>query len=293
MSWGVKFFKSRVRKPQLKVTDTNVQTQKAAPEPEFSDLVLGIDFGTTFTGVAYARGGSINLTDVSLDRSKITDKVSIIRSWPSSSIHYAEKTPTILSYNTSPPTWGGKVKPNDQPQVSLFKLGLQENLDQHYVEQHLVSSYAAREEYLNNQYWNHPQLSQKRAVDYVADYLTCICQYVLREKLPRQYGPQFLQNQQISYVITVPAIWSDKAKQLTREAAMRAGIPREKLTLIMEPEAAALYCATLCDEVDLCVGDRFLVCDAGGGTVVRLSFVESDQIGPYIICSCQSSPILH
>jgi hypothetical protein len=41
-----------------------------------------------------------------------------------------------------------------------------------------------------------------------------------------------------------------------------------KLMLITEPEAAALACATLCDEVDLREGDRFLVCDAGGGTVV-------------------------
>src|SRR5579864_3174404 len=38
--------------------------------------------------------------------------------------------------------------------------------------------------------------------------------------------------------------------------------------LITEPEAAALYCATLCRQVDLKVGNRFLICDAGGGTVV-------------------------
>jgi len=39
--------------------------------------------------------------------------------------------------------------------------------------------------------------------------------------------------------------------------------------LITEPEAAALYCATLCKEVDLKIGNRFLICDAGGGTVVH------------------------
>jgi len=77
-----------------------------------------------------------------------------------------------------------------------------------------------------------------------------------------------LQNQQISYVITVPAIWSDKAKDLTRQAAIAAGILGKKLTLITEPEAAALFCASLCQEVDLQEGDRFLICDAGGGTVV-------------------------
>ena len=69
-------------------------------------------------------------------------------------------------------------------------------------------------------------------------------------------------------MVTVPAIWTDKAKDLTRKAALAAGIPDNRLKLITEPEAAALYCATICVEVGLKVGDRFLVCDAGGGTVV-------------------------
>ena len=72
----------------------------------------------------------------------------------------------------------------------------------------------------------------------------------------------------MSYIVTVPAIWSDGAKALTRQAAIRAGIPEAGLTLITEPEAAALFCATTCVEADLDAGDRFLVCDAGGGTVV-------------------------
>lgn len=37
---------------------------------------------------------------------------------------------------------------------------------------------------------------------------------------------------------------------------------------ITEPEAAALYRATLCNETCLRERDRFLVCDASGGTVV-------------------------
>jgi hypothetical protein len=60
-------------------------------------------------------------------------------------------------------------------------------------------------------------MPSKQAVDYCADYLTQVVQYVSQVTLPRQYGKQFLQNQQISYVITVPAIWSDKAKELTRQ----------------------------------------------------------------------------
>ena len=89
------------------------------------DLVIGIDFGTTFTGVAYAHTGTAQSSSNAIS---IADKVVIIRAWPSASSHYAEKTPTVLSYNTSPPSWGGKVRPSDDPQVAHFKLGLQENV---------------------------------------------------------------------------------------------------------------------------------------------------------------------
>ena len=123
--------------------------------------------------------------------------------------------------------------------------------------------------YLSDHNWRHPSLPDKTALDYAGDYLSRINQYVLREVLPSRFGERFLQNQKLTFVITVPAIWSDKAKDHTRQAAYAAGIQKDDLTLITEPEAAALYCATLCDEVDLEPGDRFMICDAGGGTVVR------------------------
>lgn len=88
--------------------------------------------------------------------------------------------------------------------------------------------------------------------------------------LHREYGEQLLQNQRISYILTVPAICSDRAKALIRQAAIRAGISDDNL-LITEPEAAALYCSVIFGEIDLNYSDRFLICDAGGGTVVCLN----------------------
>src|SRR5271169_2417947 len=181
-------FKSKSTRTGLKTEDPKKLSDTSVESA--SGFVLGIDFGTTFTGVAYALGGTIHLAQPNLDRSKIAEKVVIIRAWPGSSSHYAEKTPTVLSYNTSPPSWGGKVKPNDEPQVSLFKLGLQENLDQHYLPRQCEGSTRdVPSGYPSNRPWVHPLLPQK-PVDYVADYLTCICQYILKERLPRQYGPQ-------------------------------------------------------------------------------------------------------
>uniref|UniRef100_A0AAU0MUF1 Heat shock protein family A member 12 variant X2 n=1 Tax=Urechis unicinctus TaxID=6432 RepID=A0AAU0MUF1_UREUN len=85
----------------------------------------------------------------------------------------------------------------------------------------------------------------------------------------------------IRWVITVPAIWSDASKQFMREAAFLAGIIKDvestRLLIALEPEAASLYCRTLDIEhlvtgsytasVKMAAGVKYLVLDAGGGTL--------------------------
>ena len=237
-----------------------------------SDLIIGIDFGTTFTGVAYAHTAGVGPVTSEAEMRRAAEKVSVIRIWPSRNNQYVEKTPSILAYNKNPPLWGGNVRPNDEPQIAHFKLGLQEDITTHYYSELLGPTHSKPilGGYLSNHNWKHPKLPEMKAVDYTRDYLARINEYVTNEILPTRFGAKFLQNQALSYVITVPAIWSEKAKQQTRQAAEAAGIDRNSLTLITEPEAAALYCVTLCDEVDLEPGDRFMICDAGGGTVVSL-----------------------
>lgn len=69
-------------------------------------------------------------------------------------------------------------------------------------------------------------------------------------------------------VLTVPASFDASARELTREAALNAGLP-ETVVLLEEPQAAVY--AWLADMGDrwrkrLRVGDKVLVCDVGGGT---------------------------
>ncbi|CAC5405225.1 unnamed protein product [Mytilus coruscus] len=78
----------------------------------------------------------------------------------------------------------------------------------------------------------------------------------------------------ISWVLTVPAIWTDKAKEFMRLAALEAGIPGARLSLAYEPEAAALFCKKFnCQtkgpniQSAFDAGESFLVLDCGGGTV--------------------------
>lgn len=76
----------------------------------------------------------------------------------------------------------------------------------------------------------------------------------------------------LRFCLTVPAVWTEKAKITMREAAIQAGIvsetdPQDRLLLVGEPEAAALYCETFLEQYNLQEDDTFLICDAGGGTI--------------------------
>lgn len=113
----------------------------------------------------------------------------------------------------------------------------------------------------------------KTATDVVADYLAKIYNHLMRE-LEKRLGKHILDVTPIDFWLTCPAIWSDKAKDATKKAAVRAGIasrPGDLIYLVPEPEAAAI--ATLKtltkDGVDDAakINGVVLVCDCGGGTV--------------------------
>ncbi|KAL3881740.1 hypothetical protein ACJMK2_028136 [Sinanodonta woodiana] len=68
----------------------------------------------------------------------------------------------------------------------------------------------------------------------------------------------------IQWVLTVPAIWDDAAKQFMRLAANKAGIPNESLMLVLEPDAAAMSAS--CFSM-LAEGEKCMILDCGGGTI--------------------------
>ncbi|KAF9437621.1 Heat shock 70 kDa protein 12A [Entomortierella beljakovae] len=116
----------------------------------------------------------------------------------------------------------------------------------------------------------------------ISDYLDAIHKYITKHILD-QFGPSFSQKM-FRYYLTVPAIWSDKAKDVMRKAAIRANFISEadhidRLTLISEPEAAALYCQKVCKQYDLSNDEKFMICDAGGGTVDLIVYRIDDSNG--------------
>lgn len=83
-----------------------------------------------------------------------------------------------------------------------------------------------------------------------------------------------LHEDHFKYVLTVPAIWSDRSKRFMRAAANKAGIPDSQLVLALEPEAASIFCQKVSvdyllsgENKDLhCHGQKYLIADIGGGT---------------------------
>ena len=126
----------------------------------------------------------------------------------------------------------------------------------------------------------------KTAQEVVTDYLRLLWNYALQDIRDHcdSYDEEIYG---LKIVLTVPAMWTPAAKEKTIQAARASGMP-DDISLVTEPEAAAL--ATLKEKAEeeilkVCytsgfthsrlngikVGDAFVVCDAGGGTVVSLS----------------------
>ncbi|CAC5399180.1 unnamed protein product [Mytilus coruscus] len=54
-----------------------------------------------------------------------------------------------------------------------------------------------------------------------------------------------LDENDVHWVVTVPATWNEQARQVMIEASAKAGINKDSLTLALEPECTAMYCIYL------------------------------------------------
>ena len=76
----------------------------------------------------------------------------------------------------------------------------------------------------------------------------------------------------IKYVVTVPAIWEEYQKNIMMEACINAGLLKEEddksLFFALEPEAASYYCLNnkSIDKNLIKEGEYYIICDLGGGT---------------------------
>ncbi|KAI9738107.1 MAG: hypothetical protein M1818_005535 [Claussenomyces sp. TS43310] len=206
-------------------------------------IIVGIDFGTTFSGVAWTTQGC-------------PEDLEVITVWPGSQNKTSEKVPTVMKYETTKEEpsfrWGFQVSPLVDG-IRGLKLLLDEDQKDRYGPS-LLSK-------------NILMAIRKDAVDVASDYLRELFRVVQKVQV-RRLGEAYVKSAKFRIVLTVPAVWSDKAKDATLKAAEKAGLNDHELSMISEPEAAAIYTLRAIQPNTITIGDTFVVCDAGGGTVV-------------------------
>ncbi|THZ16183.1 actin-like ATPase domain-containing protein [Aureobasidium pullulans] len=243
------------------------------PSKRRERLIVAVDFGTTFSGCAVAYSGD----------PESADEIQVVKNWPGSNGITSDKVPSELVYET--PTqvsgikrdssgepinntkirWGLEIKP-DETRLRCLKLRLdpRQKLPDYVSEDELCKEL---------------KKSGKTAEEAISDYLTEIYRRA-KEALVKRFTQHMVSTTVIEVVLTVPAIWTDAAKDATLRAAERAGMG-PNLYMISEPEAAAIYALKSMGQKQklLQVGDNFIVCDCGGGTVDLISF-EIKSLSP-------------
>lgn len=218
-------------------------------------IAIGIDFGTTYSGASWAFSGE-------------PEEIHEVKNWPCQYHESKDECQVPTQYDIATGAWGyevttemtpmkwfkllllrdGDIKPEirDSQQLKAARALLAQSKDLTPVK--LIGLYLAK-------LWEHVLADIKTVMDFDA--------------LPFKVS------------ITIPAIWPPYAHRDMRDAAKLALILKDRdigdttLDLVQEPEAAGL--ATLFHRErnqypEIEVGESFVVCDAGGGTIDIITY---------------------
>ncbi|EDN95710.1 hypothetical protein SS1G_11589 [Sclerotinia sclerotiorum 1980 UF-70] len=190
-------------------------------------IVIAIDYGTTYSGLSYAISNAEKGTEYGIGwpRSLNTDSLGKIPT------KIAYKAENLQSLQTD--TWGYAVGADSKScswtklllDKSAFKnrddeVGPRENIDEGMM--HLPPN--------------------RTANGVCEDFLHAMYVHFVNEARQR-VGTEAFDMSPMDYWITLPAIWSDEAKQATLDAAKGAGFAKnsmDQIRTIAEPEAAAI-----------------------------------------------------
>ncbi|PMB69396.1 Heat shock protein 12A [Beauveria bassiana] len=234
-----------------------------------STIIVGIDFGTTFSGAAWAI-------------SKRPEDIQVITNWESETNGCSDrgKCPTHLQYGEidHETPWGYNV-PTDKDLVRWFKLLLLDEAD------------------LPSAVVENPQFKEVREqqgrlktspIELVACFLRSLWKHCM-ENITRALGSGEVASCRFHIVMTVPAIWPHYVQARMKSAADLAGMLQKRganfsrgaptLEFLSEPEAAALSAlAEMHPRPDIKEDDIIIVCDAGGGTA-NFDDLITDKMG--------------
>ncbi|KAG2196468.1 hypothetical protein INT47_012669 [Mucor saturninus] len=209
-------------------------------------------------------------------REKIYPSITHITDWPEQN-ELEHKTPSTIVYNQNLYFlhWGmsafrfiqsGRVKDSHRV-FEKFKLQLPSSIAQKGAFRPFGSTS------------EHELLCLRATIDYFREIfdhtLNTMQNAIIVEDLK-------IEKEDIRFIITVPIQWNDIQKSLMRLIAIEAGLVSEydnenRLKIISESSAALLYCERKSDvrrrrtndtnHGIMSEGDKYMICDAGGGTV--------------------------
>ncbi|XP_033749379.1 heat shock 70 kDa protein 12A-like [Pecten maximus] len=257
--------------PDPTPTVPNTQQQK-----DHNDrfLVVAIDFGTTYTGYAF-----------SFRHEYARDRLKISTNMWTHNVGLSEKAPTAVLLN------------KNQQVVSFGYEALRDYAE--LTEAKKQATFFFFHRFKMNLYTDERLRANTMLADIRGKHVpaivvfSAVIRYLREHAIDRIRGIDnqlCLDGKHVHWVLTVPAIWHDKAKQFMRKAAEQAGIEADRLTLALEPEAASLYCRYVpvydsnaisrsCEDLTQPVADRsdnfnyfgpgtsYMILDLGGGTV--------------------------
>jgi len=228
---------------------------------------VGIDFGTAYSGFAF----SFNKEQ--------GDPIFMNRDWVNELGHRTSKTPTclLLKPDQSFDSFGYKAVEKYANLKSVYEG------KQHYFFQHFKMTLHNNEDIdLKTPLYdvNRKRMEAKKVFAHSIKFLGEEAVKLIRQETE----DDDFKVEDIQWVLTVPAIWTPRAKQFMREAAYEAGIVSrdnaEQLVIALEPEAAALFCtekkmaAIQPERMNLSVDGflsqpnaQYMVIDIGGGTL--------------------------
>ncbi|XP_043084946.1 heat shock 70 kDa protein 12A-like [Puntigrus tetrazona] len=228
-------------------------------------LYVAIDFGTSFSGYAFSFK-----TDKRLEQIRIP-------SWGVEQGLKTFKTPTCILFDEEQ----NFQKFGYDAMKTYTMLMKKEEAKKHYLFEHFKMELYDKEIH-RDLIITESNGKTMKAIKVFSESLRYLKDHAL-DKIGQNTEGQKFTASDVTWVLTVPAIWHAAAKQFMREAAVEAGLVTdstpERLIFALEPEAASVFCKQLpsdgfiaegedCeDKLEQKPGSQYMVVDCGGGTI--------------------------
>ncbi|CAC5408689.1 unnamed protein product [Mytilus coruscus] len=255
------------------VGDDHVKDETNEPEvqQEFKgetnarQLVAAIDFGTTYSGYAYCLQ-----SDYMSDKKKLELKFP---DWKIGDGRASYKAPNCVLFKSDMSFHSFGYDAINMCEIFMHK----DEIDEMFYFDNFKMVLFDDKEGLTKDTWLYETFTSatgKRKKMKAIDVFAAVIHY-FQHHLLEVVNILDIKDDEVYWVLTVPAIWNLKAKQFMRDAAKHAGISSQQFTLALEPEVAAMHClrrsnlAQGTEDEELAVmneGDKYVVLDQGGGT---------------------------